>query len=196
VELYQRFQSLLAISKQVNSCTNIFKLRDIYLSRSFLKSEIMKEKSREELEGIKRKLFDKKTISNAPKPPKRKTPNDDFQKWGDKNPIKKTILQIADPTGISSWGDAKKTWSDGKTNSDDAWAALSVVPVLGKVSKLSKLTKASKGTERLNKVKKAAKTINNVSDVQQVTSEVDKRFKKPASKKQELTNAKKFSSNK
>jgi hypothetical protein len=94
----------------------------------------------------------------------------DFQKWGEKNPKKKALIQILDPTGKTSHEDAKKAWSDGKLNSEDAMAALSVIPVFGKLAKLGKLEKATSSYLKTQKILKGTRAANKVSDAGDATT--------------------------
>jgi hypothetical protein len=87
-----------------------------------------------------------------------------FKDWGDKNPVKKAIVQLADPTGVSSYGDVKKAFNDKKINSDDIIAPLSAIPVVGRIPKvISKGLQLAKGVTTTMKIASAAQKVNNVT---------------------------------
>ena len=87
-----------------------------------------------------------------------------FKEWGDKNPVKKSFVQLADPTGVSSYGDVKKAFNDKKINSDDIIAPLSAIPVVGRIPKvISKGLQLTKGVTTTMKIASAAQKVNSVT---------------------------------
>ena len=99
-----------------------------------------------------------------------------FKEWGDKNPVKKAVVQLADPTGVSSHGDVKKAWYDKKFNSDDIIEPLSALPVVGRIPK--SITSALKVTKGVIKATKLAKTANEINKVSSKTNVVGKTISK------------------
>jgi len=82
-----------------------------------------------------------------------------FQEWGDKNPIKKGIVQLIDPTGVSSYGDVKKAWNDKKFDINDIIEPLGALPVIGRIPKvigkglkLATTMKIANTAQKINKV--------------------------------------------
>jgi hypothetical protein len=68
------------------------------------------------------------------------------------------IFELFDPTGISSWGDARRTFN----NPDAAWydkafAVAGALPIVGKFGKVAQL--AGKGAKALTKLQKAQKAV-------------------------------------
>lgn len=92
-----------------------------------------------------------------------------FKEWGDKNPVKKAIVQLIDPTGASSHGDVKKAWNDKKINSDDIIAPLSAIPVVGRIPKMIgkglKLATTMKIANTAQKINKVTSKTNNTAKV-------------------------------
>ena len=85
------------------------------------------------------------------------------------HPMAKAAVQIADPTGVSSYRDVNKAWSDKKFTADDILEPIGAIPVVGKFGKMAiNLSKAVRGS-RIFKEAKASKAIrgaNKASDVQ------------------------------
>ena len=76
--------------------------------------------------------------------------DDTVGEYMDKHPFQKAAIQIADPTGVSSYSDVKKAWSDKKFDKKDVLEPLGALPVLGGAIKtvvkglqLAKSTKAA-----------------------------------------------------
>jgi len=90
-----------------------------------------------------------------------------FKEWGDKNPIKKAIVQLIDPTGVSSYGDVKKAWNDKKFDRNDIIEPLGALPVIGKIPKIIgkglKLATAMKIANTAQKINKVTYKTNVVS---------------------------------
>jgi len=90
------------------------------------------------------------------------------QEWDEQDPIVKSVAQLADFTGISSYPDVNKAWNDGKTNIDDFTEPLGAIPLFGKLPKVYKLAKSM---STVTKIAQAGSKINNV------TSKVNKASK-------------------
>ena len=88
-----------------------------------------------------------------------------FEDFGNKHPIIKAAVQIADPSGVSSYGDVKKAWNDGKTDYSDIVEPLSALPVLGKIGKTIKGLKIGTDIFKEFKASKALRTVNKITDV-------------------------------
>ena len=88
-----------------------------------------------------------------------------IEEFGNKHPIIKSIVQLADPTGITSYGDVNKAWKDNKTNMDDFTEPLGALPLIGKLPKVFKLAKSM---STITKIAQAGAKIN------KVTSKVNK----------------------
>lgn len=87
-----------------------------------------------------------------------------FKEWGDKNPVKKAIVQLADPSGVSSYGDVKKAWNDKKIDRNDVIEPLSALPVVGRIPKvISKGLKLAKSVTNTMRIASAGQKINNVT---------------------------------
>ena len=84
--------------------------------------------------------------------------------WMDRHPVVKSAVQIADPTGVSSYSDVKKAWSDNQFNADDIVEPLGALPIVGKFGKLIKGAKIGSDYLKVSKLSKALKTIDNASD--------------------------------
>jgi len=96
-----------------------------------------------------------------------------FKEWGDKNPVKKAIVQLADPSGVSSYGDVKKAFSDKKINSDDIIEPLGALPIVGRIPKIiSKGLKLTKSVTNTMRIAKAAQKINNVTSKTNKTAKI------------------------
>jgi hypothetical protein len=87
-----------------------------------------------------------------------------FEEYGNKHPIIKAAVQIADPTGISSYGDVKKAWNDNKTNYSDIVEPLSALPVIGKIGKTIKGLKIGTDIFKEFKASKALRVVNKTTD--------------------------------
>jgi hypothetical protein len=75
------------------------------------------------------------------------------QDWDRQSSTEKAATQFFDPTGISSYPDVKREWSDRKITAGDFTAALGAIPVIGKAGKLFKGAEiVSKGLSATNKV--------------------------------------------
>lgn len=83
----------------------------------------------------------------------------------DADPIVKSAIQIIDPTGVSSYGDVKKAWSDNKFNGSDIIEPLGALPVIGKFGKLIKGAKIGSDYLKVSKASKVLSTVNKASDV-------------------------------
>ena len=94
---------------------------------------------------------------------------------GKKYPVAKAVVQLMDPTGVTSHDDVKKVWNDKKTTVDDFIEPLSALPVIGKIPKaiggalkiaksFGTVTRAAEAAGKINKVtsnvNKAGKMIN------------------------------------
>lgn len=87
-----------------------------------------------------------------------------LKEWGDKNPVKKAIVQLADPSGVSSYGDVKKAWNDKKIDRNDVIEPLGALPVVGRIPKvISKGLKLAKGITTTMRIANTAQKINNVT---------------------------------
>lgn len=72
--------------------------------------------------------------------------------WKANNSVPAAIGKIFDPSGISSYPDVYKAWSDGKQDYHDLVEPLGALPVLGEVPKIFKLTKAITNADKAAKV--------------------------------------------
>jgi hypothetical protein len=78
--------------------------------------------------------------------------------------VGKAVGQLVDPTGVSSYGDVKKTWNDGKTDYNDIVEPIGALPVIGKIPKLIKSGfRLAKSLSAVEKVAKAANKVNKVT---------------------------------
>jgi hypothetical protein len=85
------------------------------------------------------------------------------------HPMVKAAVQIADPTGTSSYRDVKKAWSDKKFTADDIIEPIGAIPIIGKFGKMAiNLSKTVKGAKVLKEAKasKAIRGTRKASDVQ------------------------------
>lgn len=87
-----------------------------------------------------------------------------FEEFGKKHPYIKAAVQILDPTGISSHGDVKKAWKDGKFDSSDIIEPMGAIPVLGKFGKIIKGAKIGTDYLKVSKLSKAVKAANRIGD--------------------------------
>jgi hypothetical protein len=91
--------------------------------------------------------------------------------FGDKDPLWENLLEIADPTGITSWDDVGRAWSDGKFDYKDVLEPLGAIPGLGKFAK--GVTTAGKFAQGLTTTQKVARGIqggnvaNDLDDIYQ-----------------------------
>lgn len=108
--------------------------------------------------------------------------------WMDKHPVVKSAIQIADPTGITSYPDVKKAWSDNKFDSSDIIEPLGALPVVGKFGKLIKGAKIGTDYLKVSKLSKALKTVDDLSDAKTLLSTPLNQKKSPL-KKQKLSPA-------
>jgi hypothetical protein len=95
-----------------------------------------------------------------------------FEDYGNKHPIIKAAVQLADPTGITSHGDVKKAWNDNKIDYKDVTEPLGAIPLIGKIPKVVKTgLNLAKSISTISKIAKAG------SDINKVTSKVNKASK-------------------
>lgn len=89
------------------------------------------------------------------------------QDWDRQNPVVKSVIQLADPTGTTSYPDVKKVWNDKKITSDDFTEPLGAIPLIGKLPKVYKLAKSMSTITRMaqsgHKINKATSTVNKAS---------------------------------
>jgi len=92
-----------------------------------------------------------------------------FEEYGSKHPIAKAVVQLADPSGATSYPDVKKVWSDKKTTVEDFTEPLSALPLIGRIPKaIGGTIKLAKSISSVTKIASAAGKIN------KVTSKVNK----------------------
>jgi len=85
------------------------------------------------------------------------------------HPMVKAAVQIADPTGTSSYRDVNKAWSDKKFTADDIIEPIGAIPVVGKFGKMAiNLSKAVRGAKVFKEAKasKAIRGTRKASDAQ------------------------------
>ena len=85
------------------------------------------------------------------------------------HPMAKAAVQIADPTGASSYRDVNKAWSDKKFTADDIIEPIGAIPVVGKFGKMAiNLSKTTRGARVLKEAKasKAIRGTRKASDAQ------------------------------
>ncbi len=83
------------------------------------------------------------------------------------HPMLKAAVQIADPTGTTSYGDVKKEWNDEKLTAGDIIEPLSALPVVGKFGKLIKGMKIGTDIFKEYKASKVLRKVNKASDVKE-----------------------------
>jgi hypothetical protein len=83
------------------------------------------------------------------------------------HPMLKAAVQIADPTGTTSYGDVKKEWNDGKLTAGDIIEPLSALPVVGKFGKLIKGMKIGTDIFKEYKASKVLRKVNKASDIKE-----------------------------
>ena len=88
-----------------------------------------------------------------------------MEEYGDKHPIAKSIVQLVDPTGVTSYGDVSKAWNDGKLDSSDIIEPLGALPVIGKFGKLIKGAKIGSDYVKASKLSKALGVANKLGDI-------------------------------
>ena len=93
-----------------------------------------------------------------------------FEKFGEKHPYIKAAVQILDPTGVSSYGDVKKAWNDGKTDYNDVLEPIGALPAIGKIGKLIKGAKIGTDFLKEYKASKILRTANKVGDASTAAS--------------------------
>lgn len=84
-----------------------------------------------------------------------KKPITDVRKYKGQNEsqLLKHVVQLVDPTGISSYGDIADTFSDPKsTTADKVEAVISGIPVLGRLTKIKKGIKLIQGAVDVNQI--------------------------------------------
>ncbi len=88
---------------------------------------------------------------------------EDIDKYG----IIKATGQLLDPSGVTSYGDVKKTWNDGKTDYNDVLEPVGALPLIGKIPKFFSLAKKLSTAEKIyaagSKINKATSKINTAS---------------------------------
>jgi hypothetical protein len=85
------------------------------------------------------------------------------------HPMAKAAVQIVDPTGVSSYRDVNKAWSDKKFTADDIIEPIGAIPVVGKFGKMAiNLSKAVRGAKVFKEAKasKAIRGTRKASDAQ------------------------------
>ena len=91
------------------------------------------------------------------------------QDWDNQDPIAKAAIQLADPTGGTSYPDVKKTWSDNKTTASDFIEPIGALPLIGKLPKVFKLAKNMSTITRIAqsgaKVNKITSKVNKASKI-------------------------------
>ena len=106
---------------------------------------------------------------NVKPPVKKRTAGDMFNEYNDS--ILGNIVKVADPTGISSYPDVWKAWTDGNFDYKDIVEPLGALPIVGKVGKVVKgidkaiditkaTTKSISATKKLDKANKATKFVD------------------------------------
>lgn len=65
-----------------------------------------------------------------------------------------SIIKIADPTGISSYGDVYNAWTDNKFDYQDILAPIGALPLVGKFGKLGKAVEIAKNPKIYSNVVK------------------------------------------
>ena len=81
------------------------------------------------------------------------------------HPMVKAGIQIADPTGTSSYGDVKKAWNDKKFNSDDILEPMGAIPAIAAFGKIVKGMKTGSNYMKEAKASKAIRKVRKASDV-------------------------------
>jgi hypothetical protein len=88
----------------------------------------------------------------------------DRQRFADENPVLNSVIQFADPTGTTSYGDVNKAWNDKKLDSSDFIEPVGALPVIGKIGKLFKagqsVNEVINVANKVNKVNKAISSTN------------------------------------
>jgi len=87
-----------------------------------------------------------------------------FEEYGNKHPLVKAAVQIMDPSGITSHGDVKKAWNDGKTDYNDVLEPIGALPVIGKIGKTIKGMKIGTDIFKEFKASKALRAANKTGD--------------------------------
>lgn len=81
-------------------------------------------------------------------------------------------IQLADPTGVTSYPDVKKAWNDNKLNYRDVTEPLGAIPLIGKIPKVIKAGfNLAKSISTVDKIARAGSKIN------KATSKVNKASK-------------------
>lgn len=88
----------------------------------------------------------------------------------DPDSLLEDIFEVVDPTGISSWDDVGRAWSDGKLDANDVIEPIGALPFLGKASKAFKygskaLDAMSGGLAKAGKVSKVVGTGDDAYDL-------------------------------
>ena len=97
------------------------------------------------------------------------------QDWEKENPVVKAAVQLVDPTGVSSYGDVKKAWNDGKKDYNDVLEPIGALPLIGKLPKVFKLakslstaTRVAQAGSKINKVTSKVNTANKIANQEKV----------------------------
>ena len=93
------------------------------------------------------------------------------QDWDNQDPIAKAAIQLADPTGGTSYPDVKKAWSDNKTTASDFIEPIGALPLIGKIPKMLK------GFRLAKSVSVADRVIRSGPEINKITSKVNKASK-------------------
>ena len=119
------------------------------------------------------------------------------QDWDRQSSTEKAAIQLLDPTGVSSYPDIKREWSNGKTTTGDFTAALGAIPVVGKVGKLLKgaevvskaLSVTNKATEVASDFDKGRKLVGAINKTISKNQKLGK-IVEPAKASKEFTDSK------
>jgi hypothetical protein len=91
----------------------------------------------------------------------------DRQRFADENPVLNSAIQLADPTGTTSYGDVNKAWNDNKLDSSDFIEPVGALPLIGRIPKFFSLAKKLSTAEKIyaagSKINKATSKINTAS---------------------------------
>ena len=105
--------------------------------------------------------------------------------------IVKAAVQLADPTGVSSYSDTRKAWTDKKLNYKDVVEPIGAIPLIGKIPKLAKaglnlvkgVSTATKVNRVTSKVNKASRLANQEKLGEEVMSPLNQKLSPLAAKK-------------
>lgn len=76
-----------------------------------------------------------------------------------------SLVKLVDPTGVTSYEDVKKAWTDGVFDEKDIIEAIGALPLIGKVSKVSKGIDLAKNGVDLMKANKFLNFLDNTTKV-------------------------------